>query len=118
MMRPRVAAPTGTEIGAPVLATAMPRFRPSELPSQWYGPRRRQLLLNFERQVGVYQLQGIINLRHGVARKFHVDHRANDLYDFALAHYRFLKINFYSSVDGYTAAAPATISDSSVVIAA
>ena len=32
MMRPRVASPTGTEIGAPVLPTSMPRFRPSATP--------------------------------------------------------------------------------------
>ena len=32
MMRPRVPAPTGTEIGAPVAVTASPRFRPSDAP--------------------------------------------------------------------------------------
>ena len=33
MMRPSVPLPTGTEIGAPVLFTFMPRRRPSEEPS-------------------------------------------------------------------------------------
>jgi len=33
MMRPSVPLPTGTEIGAPVLFTVMPRRRPSEEPS-------------------------------------------------------------------------------------
>ena len=33
MMRPSVPMPTGTEIGAPVLVTFMPRRRPSEEPS-------------------------------------------------------------------------------------
>ena len=33
MMRPSVAGPTGTEIGAPVFVTIMPRRRPSEEPS-------------------------------------------------------------------------------------
>src|SRR5689334_13229161 len=32
MMRPSVAAPTGTLIGLPVASTARPRFRPSEEP--------------------------------------------------------------------------------------
>ncbi len=34
MMRPSVPSPTGTEIGAPVLFTFMPRRRPSEDPSE------------------------------------------------------------------------------------
>ena len=33
MMRPSVAGPTGTDIGAPVFDTIMPRRRPSEEPS-------------------------------------------------------------------------------------
>ena len=33
MMRPIVAGPTGTKIGAPVFVIAMPRRRPSEEPS-------------------------------------------------------------------------------------
>src|SRR3546814_20719039 len=32
MMRPRVPSPTGTEMGAPELATSMPRRRPSDEP--------------------------------------------------------------------------------------
>ena len=75
-----------------------------------------QLLLNFERQTRFEHLQCVIDLRHGIARELHVNNRANDLNDFALAHYRFLKI--YRLPAPYTAAAPATISESSVVIAA
>ncbi|CSI54156.1 Uncharacterised protein [Vibrio cholerae] len=32
MIRPRVLVPTGTEIGAPVFCTVIPRRKPSELP--------------------------------------------------------------------------------------
>ncbi len=42
-----------------------------------------QLLLDFERQFGAVHNERVINLRHMFARKFHVDHRADALDDFA-----------------------------------
>jgi hypothetical protein len=43
-----------------------------------------QLLLHFERERRAFELQGVIDAGHGVARELHVDHRADALDDLAL----------------------------------
>ena len=70
MMRPSVALPTGTLIGLPVASTASPRlqtFRGA------HGDRAHhavaQLLLHFEREVHVLQLQRFVDLRDRLARE-------------------------------------------------
>src|SRR5690606_3478312 len=74
-----------------------------------------ELLLHFERQVGIDELQRLVDFRDRIAREFHVDDGADDLGDFAGCH----DLNFlWNSLRPYTAAAPPTISASSVVIAA
>ncbi len=45
-----------------------------------------ELLLHFERQLDVLELERFINLRDLLARKFHVDDRADDLHDLAGRH--------------------------------
>jgi hypothetical protein len=47
-----------------------------------------ELLLYFQRQVFFRDLQGVINPRHGIAGKLHVDYRADDLYDSSATHVR------------------------------
>ena len=49
-----------------------------------------QKLLYFQSQAVCIQFQGVVNMRNGIARKLHVNYRTNNLYDFALAHYRIL----------------------------
>ena len=49
-----------------------------------------QLLLHFKRDVSVVDSQGVVYLGHAIAREFHVDNRANDLYDATATHVRFL----------------------------
>jgi hypothetical protein len=64
-------------------------------------------------------LQRVIDMRHLVARKLHVHHGTDTLYDSSfLAHRRFLVVQFKllrvrsaRNFNFYTAAAPATISD-------
>ena len=77
-----------------------------------------QLLLHFQRQVGAAHFQGIINSGQGFTRKLHVNHWTDNLYDFSLAHHQSLKQFRILFRRRYTAAAPATISDSSLVMAA
>jgi hypothetical protein len=91
-----------------------------------------ELLLHFEGQVFFRDLQGVINLRHGIAGKLHVDNRADDLYDSSATHVRSssqihwgdpgMLPTVYPLYLGNSAqliaAAPLTISDSSWVIAA
>ncbi|MCY1304057.1 hypothetical protein D9M70_537940 [compost metagenome] len=43
-----------------------------------------ELLLDFERQCAAFELEGVVDLGHLVAREFHVDHSANTLNDLAL----------------------------------
>ncbi|MDT4867815.1 hypothetical protein FQZ97_1027450 [compost metagenome] len=80
-----------------------------------------QLLLDFKRQGRALHFQGVIDVGHLVARKFHVNHGADTLDDLALylRHDGYL-LNSLDSVERLlqTAAAPATISESSFVIAA
>ena len=45
-----------------------------------------ELLLHFERQVNVIELERVVDLGDLIARKFHVDDRADDLHDFAAGH--------------------------------
>src|SRR5690606_17946595 len=73
-----------------------------------------QLLLHFECQVGIVELQCLVNRRNRIAWELDVDDGADDLDDFAGCHVYFLR----NSLRPYTAAAPPTISASSVVIAA
>ena len=42
-----------------------------------------QLLLDFERQFRAFEHEGVVDLRHVLTREFHVDHRADALYDLA-----------------------------------
>ena len=49
-----------------------------------------QLLLHFKRDLSVVDSQGVVYLGHVIAREFHVDNRANDLYDATATHVRFL----------------------------
>ena len=42
-----------------------------------------QLLLHFEGQVHVIELERVVDLGNLIARKFHIDDRADDLHDFA-----------------------------------
>ena len=76
-----------------------------------------ELLLHLEREVLVHELQCLVDLRDALARKFHVDHRADDLHDLAVL----LHVAHLSACPGprvNIAAAPPTISDISFVIAA
>ena len=94
MMRPSVAGPTGTEIGAPVLVTFMPRRRPSEEPSAMRAHDAvAELLLDFEGQAFLGQRVASARPRASarrrpcgmlVARELDVDHRADALDDRAL----------------------------------
>jgi len=43
-----------------------------------------ELLLHFQCQRRAFELEGVIDAGHGVARKLHVDHRADALDDLAL----------------------------------
>ena len=91
MMRPRVPAPTGTEIGAPVSVTSWPRTRPSEVsiamqrtvlsPSCWATSRTRRLPL-------VRGLEGVQDLRQ-MTVELHVDDGADDLRDLAGGFWRY-----------------------------
>src|SRR5690606_12768664 len=49
-----------------------------------------QLLLNFQSGFTTLDQQRVIYLGHGIARKFHVDDRADDLNDTSATHARFL----------------------------
>ena len=77
-----------------------------------------ELLLHFQRQGRAIHLEGVVHLGHLVARKFHVDHGADTLNNLALnlSHSLLQYLNRLTLLQ--TAAAPATISDSSLVIAA
>ena len=85
MMRPSVALPTGTVIGAPVLPTI-------EAAAQAVGRTQRdgahhavaQLLLHFQRQRRAFHLERVVHLGHRVAREFHVHDGADALNDFSL----------------------------------
>ena len=93
MMRPSVPGPTGTEIGAPVFFTFMPRRRPSEEPSAMHAHDAvAELLLDLEgqallgeRAVAVSSSdERVVDLGHRLARELDVDHRADALDDGAL----------------------------------
>ena len=45
-----------------------------------------QLLLHFERQIRILELERLVDLGNLIARKFHIDDRADDLHDFAAGH--------------------------------
>jgi hypothetical protein len=113
--------PTGTEICVPGVRNLHPA-------AQAVGRTHRngahhaitELLLNLEGQVRfgegvghVLELQGVIYLGHRITRELDVHHGADALNDRTLTHRHIL-----NSIMPYTAAAPPTISDSSLVIAA
>ena len=83
-MRPSVPAPTGTD---DPLAGA----RDGQAAAQTFGGAHgdgahdavAQLLLHFEGQVHVIELERVVDLGDLIAWKFHVDDRADDLHDFA-----------------------------------
>ena len=87
MMRPSVSVPTGTMIGAFVFTTM-------HAAAQAVGAAERdrahdavaQLLLHLERQPDLVQLERVVDLGDLVARKFHVDHRADALNNRSLVH--------------------------------
>ncbi len=87
MMRPSVFAPTGTEIGAPVLTTFMPRRSPSEEPER-DRPHDAvaQLLLDLERQPDLVHLERVVDVGQLVARELDVDDGADALNDRSLIH--------------------------------
>ena len=87
MMRPSVPAPTGTHdalAGARDGEAAAQSFRGA------HGDRAHdavaELLLHLESQVHVIELERVVDLGDLIARKFHVDDRADDLHDFAAGH--------------------------------
>ncbi len=85
MMRPRVAWPTGTEIGPPVVCTAKPRFRPSEAPMAMVRTTPSPSCCCTSRiRSESRELQRLVDMRDVLARKFDVDDRADDLGDFSL----------------------------------
>ena len=87
MMRPSVPVPTGTEIGLPVASTARPRFRPSDAPMRDRAHDAvAELLLHFEREIDVLELQRFVDVRDRLARELHVDDRADDLGNLACGH--------------------------------
>ena len=87
MMRPSVPAPTGTVIPLPVPVHG-------EAAAQTLGRAHRdgahdavaELLLHFEGQIHVVELERVVDLRNLIARKLHIDDRADDLHDFAAGH--------------------------------
>ena len=86
-MRPSVAAPTGTEIGLPVDSTgeaALQAFGGA------HGNRAHhavaELLLHFQGQFDVLELERLVDLRNRLARELHVDDGADDLGNFACGH--------------------------------
>jgi len=92
MMRPSVARPTGTEIGAPVDSTARPRFRRGGAHGDGAHDPVTELLLHLEREIDVFELQRLVDLRDRFARKFHVDDCADDLRNLAGCHVRTLAL--------------------------
>ena len=75
----------------PVLSAIRLRFRPSVEPSAMRAHDAvAELLLHFQRDLGVGDLQRVVHLRHCVAREFDVDDGADDLHNLALAHVRIL----------------------------
>ncbi len=91
-MRPSVPVPTGTEIGAPVLVTFMPRRRPSEEPSAMQRTMPSPSCCSTSKVrpfsasavARVVEHQRVVDLRHRVARELDVDNRADALDDGAL----------------------------------
>ena len=79
-----------------------------------------QLLLHFQCQGRAFQLEGVIHLGHLVAWELDVHHSTNTLNDFSLnlSHFLLQKFLYRRGDVDQTAAAPATISESSFVIAA
>ena len=124
MMRPSVSAPTGTMIGAPVLTTFMPRRRPSELPSAIVRTTPSpSCCCDFEREPDLVHLERVVDLRGsgraGIPRRR--PRRCTErwfLDSWCSSEFvRFVQFGL-SRLRAQTAAAPPTISDSSLVIAA
>ena len=111
MMRPRVALPTGTEIGAPVACHRQPAlqtFRGAH--GDGANDAVAELLLHFEREIHVLQLQSLVDLRDGS--------RGNATSMTAPMICVILPSASCHDFFPQTAAAPPTISESSFVIAA
>ena len=97
MMRPSVSSPTGTLMPSPVFSATRPRLRPSVEPSAIVRTMPSPSCCCTSNVISVFShLQRVVHLRHGLARELDVDDGADDLYDFALAHFRFLETQFFS----------------------
>ena len=87
MMRPSVPAPTGTD---DALAGALDRESAAQAFRRAHGDGAHdavaELLLHLEGQVHVIEFERVVDLGNLIARKFHVDDRADDLHDFAAGH--------------------------------
>ncbi len=58
-----------------------------------------QLLLHFKRDFGIVHFQRVVHFWHFVAVELNVNHRADDLYNFALAHSEYpQKVKFCNSL--------------------
>lgn len=129
-MRPSTPSPTGTEMGAPVAVTAMPRPRPSLGESMMQRTVSPPTMLGHLHDLPAavqLHLQSLLQLRQGAAVKGHVHHGAHDLYNGSLLLTHNGKIPFLAlvcsvyplSVGRYRAAwAPPTTSVISWVMAA
>src|SRR5260364_80934 len=72
-----------------------------------------ELLLDFQHQIGAFQNQGVVDFWKRRAFKFDINHRADTLDNVAFCLHLFHSLSLVQ-----TAAAPPTISDNSLVIAA
>jgi hypothetical protein len=70
----------------PVPLTVRPRASPRRAHRDRAHDAVAQLLLHFERQIHVIELERVVDLGNLIARKFHIDDRADDLHDFAAGH--------------------------------
>ena len=88
-MRPSVALPTGTLIGLPVAfhrEAALQAFRGAH--GDGAHDAVAELLLHFEREIHVLELERFVDLRDRLARELHVDDGADDLGNLACGHGR------------------------------
>jgi hypothetical protein len=85
MMRPSVALPTGTVMGAGVADHHAAAQAVGRAQRNGAHDAVAELLLHFQRQRRAVHLQGVVDLGHLVARELHVHHGADALNDLALS---------------------------------